>query len=303
MQHNLPKIIFSIFAYFILSINFSSFYNQSEDANRVVQTVIQKGHVQPVSAIAYHPSGNYFASGSMDHTIKVWDINSGKQILSVNIHTGTVNHLSFSKDGNQILSSGMDNMIYITEIPSGKTVFKYNFKIKNAIPINASFSIDESKIIIGDNKDKLLIIDRQSHQETLLNKGYSIFTHEKSISPDGNTFLEFVNYKNVNLISTLTNDTLVLDFDKANNFSFSPDGKTIAIASTKLFAKILDVKTGKEIHTLIPNEEKKCDGCNPKITFSIDGKSLAMWDKHNGLSIWDTNSGKKTNQVLTKNNS
>ena len=90
-------------------------------------------------------------------------------------------------------------MIYITEIPSCNTVFKYNFNIKNAFPINASFSLDESKVIIGDNKDKLLVIDRQSHQETILEKGYSVFTDEKSISPDGKTYLEFVNYKKYKL--------------------------------------------------------------------------------------------------------
>ena len=100
MLNNFPKKIFAIFSLFIFFINPNSYYLQNENEKNVIQTIIQKGHMQPVSAVAFHPTGNYFASGSMDHTIKVWDVHSGKQILSINIHTGTIKTYLFLKMAN-----------------------------------------------------------------------------------------------------------------------------------------------------------------------------------------------------------
>lgn len=37
----------------------------------------QEGHLDAVSALAWHPSGYYLASGSMDTTVKLWDVGPG----------------------------------------------------------------------------------------------------------------------------------------------------------------------------------------------------------------------------------
>ena len=60
-----------------------------------IETVVQKGHIQPIAGIAYHPSGKYFATGGLDNSIKIWDVSSGKLIRSINIHTAKVNNLEF----------------------------------------------------------------------------------------------------------------------------------------------------------------------------------------------------------------
>ena len=35
-------------------------------------------HEQPIWSIAFSPDGKYFASGSSDHTIKLWNIQTGE---------------------------------------------------------------------------------------------------------------------------------------------------------------------------------------------------------------------------------
>jgi len=42
---------------------------------------IFKGHSNYITSVAYSPDGRYVISGSWDHSVKVWDINSGKELF------------------------------------------------------------------------------------------------------------------------------------------------------------------------------------------------------------------------------
>ena len=41
-------------------------------------TVTLNGHRGSVYSVAFSPDGEQIASGSLDHTVKVWDLTSGK---------------------------------------------------------------------------------------------------------------------------------------------------------------------------------------------------------------------------------
>ncbi|KAL7521586.1 hypothetical protein ACHAWX_006263 [Stephanocyclus meneghinianus] len=47
------------------------------DPAPIVQTLGKSGHALPVTNIAYHPSGIFFATGSVDGLVKVWDQRNG----------------------------------------------------------------------------------------------------------------------------------------------------------------------------------------------------------------------------------
>lgn len=52
-------------------------------------TILQENRVA-VSAVAFSPDGKTLASGSVDHTIKLWDMKSGKVLTTLNGHTDVV---------------------------------------------------------------------------------------------------------------------------------------------------------------------------------------------------------------------
>ena len=41
---------------------------------------IFEGHEKRVTSVCFSPDGNYIASGSLDGTIRLWDVKSGKEI-------------------------------------------------------------------------------------------------------------------------------------------------------------------------------------------------------------------------------
>lgn len=262
-----------------------------EATENKIETQIQKGHIQPVSTVTWHPSGDYFASGSEDHSILLWNAKTGKLIRQFNYHTGKILGIHFSKDGTQLLSSAMDNRVIVQEVMTGKLLEEYEYNEVNVYPMSIAFSPNESFIFIGDNRDNFEVIERKSAKRKSLKKGFSAGVSSLSFSPDEHYSVNIVDYKSLLLIDEVENDTIPLSFEKPNSYSFTPDGKYLIIGSRKLFLTVFDVETGDSVTTL--SSDYNCDGCNQKFDLSTDGKLLLMYDGNTGLSIYKTSNWKK----------
>jgi WD40 repeat protein len=74
-----------------------------------------KEHQNKVYTLAFHPNGNIIASGSEDNTIKLWNVNTGKELASLSQHEQAVLAVAFSPDGNYLISASQDQTLVIWE--------------------------------------------------------------------------------------------------------------------------------------------------------------------------------------------
>ena len=73
-----------------------------------------QGHTHYVNSVVFSPDGRHIVSGSDDHTIRVWNIQTGDQLGSpFQGHTGCVNSVTFSPDGRHIVSGSDDQTIQV----------------------------------------------------------------------------------------------------------------------------------------------------------------------------------------------
>lgn len=61
----------------------------------------------------FHPFGEFFASGSLDTNLKIWDIRKKGCIHTYKGHTRGVNVLRFTPDGRWVVSGGEDNIVKV----------------------------------------------------------------------------------------------------------------------------------------------------------------------------------------------
>lgn len=78
------------------------------------------GHADSISALTCSRDGRYLMSGSEDNTLKVWDLNSGLCVRTLEGHQNTVTSVHFTSDGAIGMSSAQDRTIKLWDIASGK---------------------------------------------------------------------------------------------------------------------------------------------------------------------------------------
>lgn len=265
--------------------------------NTKLETVIQRGHLKYVSCSAFSPDGKYCVTGSVDNSVKLWNTQTGKEIRSFNDHTEMIYSTQFSPDGKYVLTSAADNMSILYEVLTGKVI--HQFKVKNNSLRKAIFSPNGTKVLTQDNRDQTLVWDVVTGKKIgEYKKDFAGSIHSQWFSPEDDQLLSYDNYKTA-IVKSLSEevDSLVIPFDKAHSFSFSKNGKYIAIGSKKLFTEVFDAKTGKLLQHLKIDENIRCDGCNTKIVFSNDSKFLLTGSDREDITIWNVATGKKVRQL------
>jgi WD40 repeat protein len=84
-----------------------------------------EGHRKAVTNAAFSPDGKRIVTGSQDHTLRVWVVETGKQFLVLEGHTDDCAGC-FSPDGKWIISTGGgdDSTIRAWNAATGKEIWK-----------------------------------------------------------------------------------------------------------------------------------------------------------------------------------
>ena len=68
-------------------------------------------HDSAVSAIDFHPSGNYLLSSSVDSSIRLWDLRQGHQLYTIHGHPSPVHSCAFNAAGDAFVTGGGDQRV------------------------------------------------------------------------------------------------------------------------------------------------------------------------------------------------
>lgn len=80
-------------------------------SNSMTRIADLDGHTRMVSCVAV--GHNRIASGSQDKTIKLWDLSTGRETITLRGHEGTVKFVAFSPDGKRLVSGSEDRTIRV----------------------------------------------------------------------------------------------------------------------------------------------------------------------------------------------
>lgn len=76
------------------------------DANTRKELALLTGHAQRVTVIDFPADGRFLASGSLDGTVRLWNIDTGEQTAIFEGHRGGIEGIAVSPDGKTIVSGG-----------------------------------------------------------------------------------------------------------------------------------------------------------------------------------------------------
>nr|XP_044249046.1 F-box-like/WD repeat-containing protein ebi [Drosophila takahashii] len=94
-----------------------------------------QGHSGDITALAWSPTGDrtcnskekrILASASLDSTVRLWDVDTGSCIRTLNEPRDRIFTVAFSPDGRHLASGSFDQCIYIWSTQTGELIHRYN---------------------------------------------------------------------------------------------------------------------------------------------------------------------------------
>jgi WD40 repeat protein len=75
-----------------------------------------KPHNDWVCAVAFSSDGNTLATGSADETVKLWDVATGKERVTLRGHRSGISAVAFSPDDRTLASAGIDDAVRLWDL-------------------------------------------------------------------------------------------------------------------------------------------------------------------------------------------
>ncbi|MBF0396027.1 MAG: YjbE family putative metal transport protein [Desulfobacterales bacterium] len=240
--------------------------------------------LKPSISINYSLDGKTLASKSSDCTVRFWDIEKKKEILTVQ-GNGKGANIEFTSDGKNYTWKKEATGIRLWDVATGKEI---SF-LKGSTDYIKNIDISpNSKILVSTGKETFGLWDVSTGKE-LANLKETELT-SVAFSQDSK-MIAVAGKDSVKIIDALTGKELSLlkgHSNSVNAVTFSIDGKTLASASKDETIKIWDTATSKELLTL-----KGHSGSVNSLSFSSDGNKIASGAKDASVKIWDIKTGKE----------
>ena len=248
-----------------------------------------QAHSEAVYDLSLSPDGKTLATGSLDNTVKLWDMETKEYIGTLEGHSNYINAVSFSPDGMRLASCSRDNTVRLWDMETHTEIATLGGHERSVLGV--AFSLDGTRLASGgraelndaDGQVKLWDVETQTNIATL--EGHTGLVWSVAFSPDGKTLATVSSDATVKLwdVDTQTNiTTLEGHEDSVLSVAFSLDGKTLTTGSSDNTVKLWDVATRTNIATLEGHT-----GTVWSVAFSSDGKTLATASSDATVKLWD----------------
>ncbi|MFZ1025629.1 MAG: protein kinase [Limnoraphis robusta] len=245
-----------------------------------------EGHSNSVLSVAFSWDSRTLASGSRDNTIKLWDVQSQRQIATLTGHSDWIYSVAFSPDGRTLASGSRDNTIKLWDVLTRREIATLTGH--SNFVWSVAFSPDGRTLASGSRDNTIKLWDVPTRREIATLTGHSDWVNSVAFSPDGRTLasgsfddtIKLWNVQTQREIATLTGHS-----SSVRSVAFSPDGRTLASGGSGNTIKLWDVQSQREIATLAAHSYSV-----ESVAFSPDGRTLASGGNDKTIKLWDVRS-------------
>ncbi|MEJ2208465.1 MAG: BTAD domain-containing putative transcriptional regulator [Anaerolineae bacterium] len=268
---------------------------------------ILTGHDGRVWGLAYSPDGQRLATAGDDATVRVWNVHTGKQVLTLTGHSATIHEVAFSPDGRRIATASFDDTARVWDAATGAELLVLSGHSDNVLDV--AFSPDGARLATSSDDTTAKIWDAVSGEELLTLSAHTEAVLGLAFSPDGR-YLATASDDNWGRVWDLDGGQLLFSFvhgPVVSDMAFSPDGTRLFTAQGDTTVKVWDVShvfpppfsmTGGEADPRLfpPKPLFTLSGHTQNVArmaLSPDGAYLATASSDGLAIVWDVQSGEE----------
>ncbi|WP_437591185.1 protein kinase domain-containing protein [Sorangium sp. So ce1000] len=238
------------------------------------------GHTKRIGGIAFTPDGKTLVSAA-DTTVRLWDVDSGALLKTLDAGAGVITDLALSADGGRVAVSSMDGTVRVFSIRTGanERTFQNGGRV-----LSVAMTADGNEVLSGDDRGAVRIWSVETGREIGALSGHAGAVNRIVIGPDAQTVISASDDRTIRLFhlgSRKPLNTLSGHTDEVWSLALSPNGDTLVSGGKDDRIRVWDVYSGK-----LRREQRA--GLNGVIAlaFHPGGAQFAAGGGNNQIRIW-----------------
>lgn len=251
------------------------------------------GHTGRISALVVAPDNQTLASGSADHTVKLWDTASGQLKATLEGQVDEMSALAFSPDGLLLAGGAFDAGLKIWGVQSGE--LKRSLQQQRSVITALAFSPDGQTLASCSRDQNIVLWNVQTGKARSEIQVISRWLSKVAFSPDGRWLLVADDYGAVMTFDPqsgqVKNDfvrhkLVEPPLGKIRTLALSADGQLVAFGFLGSYVEIWDLAAQK-----LRVRMRDASGVINALSFSPDGQRLLSGNHNGTFNLWGTRTG------------
>ncbi|KAF7433843.1 WD repeat-containing protein 38-like [Pleurotus ostreatus] len=229
--------------------------------------------------ISFQANGSKFVTGDNDGKVKIWDVELGKKLRTLEGPSGTIWSFAFSPDGSKMAAGSWDATIRVWDTKMGQGLLGV-MEGHTSLVTALAFSPDGTRLVSGSYDDTVRLWDEAGKSKVLEGHNGPVFSLSFSkdyiISELWDKTIQVWNAGSGDMVRVLRGHTNLV-----RCVAFSPDFKLITSGSNDCTARLWDVSSGEVLAIYDVGEPVM------SIAFSFDGKLIVTGSWYGKVHVWN----------------
>ncbi|MCI0744603.1 MAG: protein kinase [Verrucomicrobia subdivision 3 bacterium] len=250
-----------------------------------------EGHGSAILSAAFSPDGKHVATGGWHGSsqIKVWEIVSGREVLSIPAHKEGAWSVAFSPDGQRLVAD-YGRQARVWDAASGRELMSIEGD-PNGFVQSVAFSTDGQWLVTGGDDGTARIWDSATGRELFTFRGHGLPITSVAVFPNRQWIVTGSRDKTAKIWETASGEhlrTLSGHEEAVSSVALSPDFRRVVSGSFDETARVWDSSSGEHLLRL-----QNRSSWIRSVAFSPDGRRIVTAGDDHTAKLWEATSGRE----------